>query len=102
MQALLKGSKRQWTGDKIELIEIAYGIYYTRRMNNGKVEVRDIIEWLEDTLSVDLSDAYRMFADIQRRKASSYTKYLEEMISAIHEHIEEKNRFKAVKRKTNK
>nr|WP_162988795.1 RteC domain-containing protein [Pedobacter schmidteae] len=98
VEALLKGIKRKWTGDKIELVEIAYGIYYTRRMNEGKAEVRDIVEWLEDSLGVDLSDAYRMFADLQRRKASSYTKYLEEMIAAIHTHIEEKNRFKVIKR----
>lgn len=102
VQALLKGSKRRWTGDKIELIEIAYGIYYTRRMNDGKVEVRDIVEWLEDTLGVELGDAYRMFADLQRRKNSSYTKYLEEMMSAVQEQILEKDRFKASKRKLNK
>lgn len=102
VQALLKGCKRRWTGDKIELIEIAYGIYYTKRMNDGKVEVRDIVEWLEDTLGVDLGDAYRMFADLQRRKGSSYTKYLEEMSTAIREHISEKHRFKASKRKLNK
>jgi hypothetical protein len=102
VQALLKGSKRRWTGDKIELIEIAYGIYYTRRMNDGKVEVRDIVEWLEDTLGVDLGDAYRMFADLQRRKNSSYTKYLEEMMSAVQEQILEKDRFKASKRKLNR
>jgi hypothetical protein len=99
VQALLKGRKRRWTGDKIELVEIAYGIYFTRRMNEGKVEVRDIVEWLEDTLGVDLGDAYRMFADLQRRKSSSYTKYLEEMIAAIHAHIQEKHRFNSSKRK---
>ncbi|RDC56646.1 hypothetical protein DU508_05390 [Pedobacter chinensis] len=102
VQLLLKGSKRRWTGDKIELVEIAYGIYYTKRMNEGKVEVRDIIEWLEDTLGIELGDAYRMFADLQRRKSSSYTKYLEEMMAAIHEHIQERHRFKASKRKLNK
>jgi len=57
VQHLIKGSKRKWTGDKIELIEIAYGIYYTRRMNSGKAEVKDIVEWLEDTLQIDLGDA---------------------------------------------
>ncbi len=62
-------------------------------MNGGKTEVRDIVEWLEDTLGVDLSDAHRMFVDLKRRKGKSYTKFLEEMIAAIRLSIEEGNRF---------
>jgi hypothetical protein len=94
VQQLIKGSKRKWTGDKIELIEVVYGIYYTRRMNSGKAEVKDIVEWLEDTLQVDLGDAYRLFLDLKRRKGKSYTKFLKEMIEAIRKSIEEGNRFR--------
>ncbi|MGB3108274.1 RteC domain-containing protein [Sphingobacterium siyangense] len=80
---------RSWSGDKVELIEIAYGIYYTGRINNGRAEIADIVQWLEDSLDVDLSQAYRMFVDIRRRKTVSYTKYLDEMREAIHSHIED-------------
>lgn len=91
---LLSGKNQQWSGDKVELVELAYGIHYTRRMNGGKAEISEIIAWLEDSLQVDLSQAYRMFLDIRRRKTISYTKYLDEMRAAIHQHIDETNRYK--------
>lgn len=96
---LLAGKKRQWEGNKVELIEIAYGIYFTRRMNGGKAEVSDIIEWLEDSLQVDLGQAYHIFLEIRRRKTISYTRYLEEMIKAIHDHINDSFRLKTKSKK---
>ncbi len=98
MAELLVGRKRRWSGDKVELIEIAYGIYYTQRINNGKAEISDIVGWLEESLDVDLAQAYRMFVDITRRKTVSYTKYLDEMRGAIHGHIEESFKYKPKKR----
>lgn len=86
---LVAKRKRLWSGDKVELVEIAYGIYYTRRLNNGKAEISDIIDWLEESLDIDLSQAYRMFVDIRRRKTISYTKFLDEMRHEIYIHIED-------------
>ncbi|WP_262245831.1 RteC domain-containing protein [Parapedobacter soli] len=98
MAEFLAGSKRRWSGDKVELIEIAYGIYYTQRINEGKAEISDIVGWLEDSLDVDLAQAYRMFVDITRRKTVSYTKYLDEMRGAIHGQIRESLKYKPRKK----
>jgi len=86
--------KRSWSGDKIELVEIAYGIYYTQRLNNGKAEISDIIDWLEESLNTDLSQAYRMFVDIRRRKTISYTKFIDEMRHEINVHIEDSIKYR--------
>lgn len=91
---LLASRNRWWSGDKVELIEIAYGIYYTQRINGGKAEIGDVVGWLEDSLHIDLSQAYRMFLDIRRRKTISYTKYLDEMREAIIKHIEESLKYR--------
>jgi hypothetical protein len=90
---LLTGKNRRWTGDKVNLIEIAYGIYYTGQMNDGKAEIGDVVSWLEDSLQIDLGRAYRKFVDIRRRKTLSYTKYLDDMRESIHRKIEENNRY---------
>lgn len=82
-----KKSKR-WVGEKVELVELAYGLYYTQRINGGMTDISDIVNWLEESFSIDLSQAYRMFVDITRRKKTSYTKFLDEMRNAIHMHIE--------------
>lgn len=96
---VLSRRKRRWTGDKINLIEIAYGIYFTGQMNDGKADIKEIIAWLEISLNIDLSQAYRMFLDIRRRKTTSYTKFLESMCKAIAEHIEETYNFKPIKKR---
>jgi hypothetical protein len=90
--------KRRWTGDKINLIELAYGIHFTGQMNDGKADIKEIIAWLETSLNVDLSQAYRMFLDIRRRKTTSYTKFLESMCAAIAAHIHETYNFKPKKK----
>ena len=95
---VLNRRKRRWTGDKINLIEIAYGIYFTAQMNDGKADLKEIIGWLETSLNIDLSQAYRMFVDIRRRKTTSYTKFLESMSAAIAAHIDETYNFKPKKK----
>jgi hypothetical protein len=95
---VLNRRKRRWTGDKINLIEIAYGIYFTAQMNDGKADIKEIIGWLETSLNIDLSQAYRMFLDIRRRKTISYTKFLESMCVAIAGHIDETYNFKSKKK----
>lgn len=99
MLQIVNMEKRQWTGEKINLIEVAYGIYYTGQMNNGKADLKDIIAWLESSLNIDLSQAYRMFLDIRRRKTTSYTKFLEQMSATIHRHIEESFNYKPKNKK---
>ena len=94
---VLTRCKRRWTGDKINLIEIAYGIYFTGQMNDGKADIKEIIAWLETSLNIDLSQAYRMFLDIRRRKTTSYTKFLESMCASIAQHIEETWNYKPKK-----
>lgn len=96
---VLSRQKKRWTGDKINLIEIAYGIYFTGQMNNGKADIKEIILWLETSLNIDLSQAYRMFLDIRRRKTTSYTKFLEQMTAAIQLHIEESHNYNPKKKK---
>jgi hypothetical protein len=89
----------RWTGEKINLAELAYGIYFTGQLNDGKAEVMEIIEWLEESLVVELSkaQAYRMFLDIRRRKTISYTKFIDHMRDAIHRHIDDSNSYKPKK-----
>lgn len=89
---LLRG-KLQWTDEKINLVELAYGIFLSGSLNNGKLEIADVVRWLEQSLGIDLGVAYRKFISISRRKNLSYTKYLDEMREKIESYIAEKNRY---------
>ena len=84
-----KGKPLKWTGDKSNLIEVAYGLFETGQLNDGKATITDVVEWLEDTLEINLSRYYRRFTEIKMRKSISPTKYLEEMRDAVLKRIEE-------------
>lgn len=91
--ALLSRGKLKWTDEKIKLVELAYGIFLSGSLNNGKLEIADVVGWLEQSLGIDLGVAYRKFISIGRRKNLSYTKYLDEMRDKIESYIAEKNSY---------
>jgi hypothetical protein len=82
-----KGLK--WTGDKIGVVELAYGLYYSGDINHGEVEVQDIVEALEFAFEIIIGDGHRKFVDIRNRKSISPTQLLDKMRTAILQRIEE-------------
>lgn len=83
-----------WTGDKINLVEVIYGMYYTGQLNNGNASISDIIKWMEQHFHIDLSRSYRNFLDIRTRKRDSPTRYLDKMRASIEQRVDEDNKYK--------
>lgn len=81
-------SKLRWTGKKIFLVELAYGISFTGMINNGGIEIKTIIEIFEQLFDVDLKDYSRIFLDARRRKIDRI-KYLNIMKSAMENAMDE-------------
>lgn len=86
-------AKLTWTGDKTNLVEVIYGLFYTGQINNGNANVADIIKWMEQHLNIDLHRAYRNFLDIRNRKRDSHTRYLDKMRASIQQRVDEDNRY---------
>lgn len=86
--------KLKWTGDKTNLVEVIYGLFYTGQLNSGNATVADIIKWMEHHLGIDLSRSYKNFIDIKNRKRDSPTKFLDKMKEFILQRIDEDNRYK--------
>jgi len=84
----------KWTGDKINLIEIAYAIHDTAQINNGDIDIKEIISWLEDTLNISLNRYYKMFGEMKDRKIVSPTRYLDHAASMIQEHLRHGDAFR--------
>jgi hypothetical protein len=92
--------KLRWTGEKINVVELAYGIHFTGQINKGKAEVIEILTWLTESLGIAISpdQAYRMFLDIKRRKTVSSTRFINKMGEAVQRHIEDSFSLKKAKR----
>jgi len=79
----------KWTGDKINLVEVIYGLYFTGQLNNGNADISVIIRFMEKHLQIDLSRTYRDFLDIRNRKSTSPTRYIEQMRESIHKRVDD-------------
>jgi hypothetical protein len=81
----------RWTGDAINIVELAYGIWLTGQLNNGNASLNQIVRWLETNLDITIGIVQRRFTEIERRKRLSTTKYIDQMRDAIRQKIESDN-----------
>lgn len=85
-----------WTGDLINAVELAYGLWVSDQLNGGSAELTDIIHWLSTSLNVDLSRYTRLFVEIKDRKLISKTRFIDLMHDAINRHMDNSNALKPV------
>ncbi len=79
----------KWTGESINLVEIAYGIWLTGQLNNGQVSITEIVEFLEHVFRVRIGKAHRRWQGIANRKRLGYTKFLDDCKGKIEKRVEE-------------
>ncbi|WP_419699065.1 RteC domain-containing protein [Mucilaginibacter sp. NFX135] len=92
----------KWTGDKVNLVEVIYAIYFTGQLNHGNADLSLIIRFMEKHLEIDLSRAYRDFIDIRNRKISSPSRYIDQMRESIHKRVDDDLAFKVSRKNSSK
>jgi hypothetical protein len=81
----------KWTGDAINLVELAYGIWLTGQVNNGNAGIAEIMQWLEVNLQVTIGRPFRRWQSISNRKRVSPVKYIDQMKAAILKRLDDEN-----------
>lgn len=94
--------KLKWTGETINLVEIAYGIWLTSQINEGQASMAEICRFLEEIFDVHIGDPNRRWQDITRRKTISPTRYLDLTISEINKRIDNERSLNRQKRRSPK
>ena len=87
----LAGKILNWTGESVNLVELAYGLFLTGQLNEGKATIAEIIQWLEQHFRVDVGNAYRRWYAISGRKRVTPTKFIEQMRDAILKRLDDDN-----------
>ncbi len=88
-----KGRELRWTGDASNLIELLYGVFDTRQLNDGEVDISDLVDVFSEVFHVNLSNYFQRFAKIKQRKLVSKTKFLDEMVLAVAKRIDDSDAF---------
>jgi hypothetical protein len=90
----VKAGALKWTGEAINLVEIAYGIWLTGQLNDGNASITEIIQWLEDRHNINIGRPHRRWTEISQRKIISSTKYIDLIKGAINKRIDDENAIK--------
>ena len=58
-----------WTGTKIEMAEMIYGLYYKKVLNGGRADIKEIARTLCIAFNIEMDDKtlYRYLQDIKKR-----------------------------------
>lgn len=93
--------KLQWTGEAINVVELAYGIWLTGQLNHGNATISEIIAFFEEKFTIKIGWPYRRWTEISQRKQISTTKYIDQLKVAIDKRIDEELSLKRKKSKNN-
>lgn len=58
-----------WTGTKVEMAEMIYGLYYKQMLNNGNIAIKEIARTFSIAFNIDFDEKalYRCLQDIKKR-----------------------------------
>jgi hypothetical protein len=78
----------KFTGKKAALIELGYALAHSGDINNGNVEIKEIMDFLGAVFNIDLGDYYRTYIAIKDRKKDR-TVYLNKLIEMLEKKMDE-------------
>jgi len=81
----------KWTGDTINLVELAYGIWLTGQVNNGNAGIAEIMKFMESNFRVNIGRPFRRWQSISNRKRVSPVKFVDQIKDAILKRIDDEN-----------
>ncbi len=77
-----------WTAPKSALIELTYALFCKGVINNGEVEIKQLVKEFELFFNIELGDPYRHFTNIKQRKKSSAI-FLESLTESLTKYVNE-------------
>ena len=69
----------RWTGDKVNLAELAYALHLSGQFNNGQAGLAQIFRWFEVQFDVSIGVPAKRFSEIKSRKRLSRTHFMDSL-----------------------
>lgn len=84
--------KITWTGKKAELVEQIYGWIEAESFNNGNVNIKELVEYIENVFNIDIGDYYHVFIEM-RERAGSRTIFLDKLIKLLNKRMDDADKI---------
>ncbi|RED45664.1 RteC domain-containing protein [Seonamhaeicola aphaedonensis] len=78
LESLSEQYNLTWTSSKVALTELIYALYYSRAINHGNTDKKEIVMAFQKIFNFDLGDFYKTLSEIKSRKKSR-TRFLDEL-----------------------
>ena len=84
-----------WTGTKIDLVELIYALHHSKKINNGSTDIKELALFFGKIFNQDIEEnIYRFYIDIKNRKTGR-TKFINQLSEVLEKQIlEEENESK--------
>lgn len=84
-----------WTGTKIDLIELIYALHHSKKINNGSTDIKELALFFGKIFNQDIEEnIYRFYIDIKNRKTGR-SKFINQLSEVLEKQIlEEENESK--------
>ena len=78
-------SPLRWSDSKVALVELIYALNAAGSINNGKSELKQIVQLFEKMFAIELGNYARVFAEIRTRKSgtSNFINHLKDRIERL-------------------
>lgn len=77
----------KWTGSVTELVEMGYALIHSKRINNGKIEIKFFINQLSLFFNFEVNDCFNIFREIRKRKYCR-TAFLDELREGLKQRMD--------------
>lgn len=83
--------KFKWTGEIVNLIELAHGVYLNEQINGGRIGIVEFFDELGEVFGVNLGVPKKGFDDLKKRKRLSKTNFTDRMRDALLKRMDEED-----------
>jgi len=90
--AIIPFNRANWTAAKTDAVELIYSLKASGSVNNGNIDIRELVLIWEYIFQIDLGDYYHKYKDITRRKKdmsafldrlkASFLRWIDDKLSA--------------------
>jgi hypothetical protein len=82
----------KWTGSIAEWVELIYGLYLVKRINGGKISLKNLFRQMGEMFDFEVKEFANYFMSIKNRTDENRTKFTDLMHDALLDRMTESDR----------
>jgi hypothetical protein len=83
LQKNQSSKKLQWTGSVVEWVELIYALYAVKRINDGKISLRELFRQTGEIFDFEVKEFASYFMNIKNRTDGHRTKFTDLLRDAV-------------------